>query len=83
MVGLYKDPTGEKVFTNMDPTVTKTGTMNFDDMNLSDNIFDDAMMTDQQKIAALTQKVKQMEKENKVGQHVLITLKGNCITIGT
>ena len=60
MVGLYKDPTGEKIFTSQQAATTS------DEMKFNDDLFNGAMMTDQQKIAALIQKIKQMEKDNEV-----------------
>ena len=55
MFGLYKDPTGEKIFTSDDAT-------HFSTKNYSVN----GTISDQQKIEVLIQKIEQMEKENEV-----------------
>ena len=66
MVVLYKDPTGEEIFTTNDTARSE--------LKISENLFDDAMLTDQQKIAALIQKIKQFEKDVEVFNIAIIII---------
>ena len=58
MFGLYKDPTGEKIFTSDDATHFSTKNCSVNGTMITTN--------DQQKIEVLIQKIEQMEKENEV-----------------
>ena len=65
MFWVYKDPTGETVFsanqTSVPPT-TKISMGTVDAKNDSNDIVDNVLLNDKQKITLLVQKLKEMEK---------------------
>ena len=65
MFWVYKDPTGETVFsvnqTSLPPT-TKISMGTVDAKNDSNDIVDNVLLNDKQKITLLVQKLKEMEK---------------------
>lgn len=66
MFWLYKDPNGEKIFTNGQPATTRLSLAAdniLDDKNCANDIVNDVFLSDKQKVIKLAQRLKEVEQK--------------------